>query len=118
MIQSAARSSSPRGPADRQVRTVVHELAHALGLHYGGTGRRRTEVFVNYITYIVCAFVGSISARSIPYITGWGEDGALDAIRDYAQTIDAIARVSRTRSTADPTRRPPGDSGAGEQIAA
>jgi hypothetical protein len=29
---------------------------------------------------------------SYRYIAGWGEDGALDAIREYAQTIDAIAR--------------------------
>jgi hypothetical protein len=29
---------------------------------------------------------------SYRYVAGWGEDGALDAIRDYAQTIDDIAR--------------------------
>jgi hypothetical protein len=29
---------------------------------------------------------------SYRYIAGWGEDGALDAIREYAQTIDKIAR--------------------------
>jgi len=28
----------------------------------------------------------------VPYIAGWGEDGELDAIRDYAETIDTIAR--------------------------
>jgi hypothetical protein len=32
------------------------------------------------------------SGQSIPYIAGWGEDGALDTIREYAQTIDTIAR--------------------------
>jgi len=25
-------------------------------------------------------------------VAGWGEDGALEAIRDYAATIDAVAR--------------------------
>ena len=25
-------------------------------------------------------------------MAGWGEDGALEAIRDYAATIDAVAR--------------------------
>jgi hypothetical protein len=30
--------------------------------------------------------------RIDPYVAGWGQDGALDAIREYAQTIDAIAR--------------------------
>ena len=38
-------------------------------------------------------YVGlDVGGESIPYIAGWGEDGALDAIRDYAATIDAIAR--------------------------
>ena len=29
---------------------------------------------------------------SYRYVAGWGEDGALDAIREYAETIDTIAR--------------------------
>jgi hypothetical protein len=33
-----------------------------------------------------------VGGESIPYIAGWGEDGALDAIREYAETIGAIAR--------------------------
>jgi len=33
-----------------------------------------------------------VGGESIPYVAGWGEDGALDAIREYAQTIDTIAR--------------------------
>ena len=33
-----------------------------------------------------------VGGESIPYIAGWGEDGALDAIREYAATIDTIAR--------------------------
>ena len=44
-------------------------------------------------TYIVCASVGlDVGGESIPYVAGWGEDGALDAIREYAETIDSIAR--------------------------
>ena len=31
-----------------------------------------------------------ISGETIPYIAGWGEDGALDAIHNYANTIDTI----------------------------
>jgi hypothetical protein len=34
----------------------------------------------------------SRAPSSYRYIAGWGEDGALDAIRDYAETIDTIAR--------------------------
>jgi hypothetical protein len=45
------------------------------------------------VTYIVCSSVGlDVGGESIPYIAGWGEDGALDAIREYAETIDMIAR--------------------------
>jgi hypothetical protein len=41
----------------------------------------------------VCSSAGlDVGGESIPYIAGWGEDGALDAIRQCAETIDAIAR--------------------------
>ena len=50
-------------------------------------------MLVDCVTYIVCSSVGlDVGGESIPYIAGWGEDGALDAIREYAQTIDTIAR--------------------------
>ena len=81
------------GPANRQVRTLIHELAHALGLGYGQYGREQAEVLVDCVTYVVCSSAGlDVGGESIPYIAGWGEDGALDAIREYAQTIDDIAR--------------------------
>jgi hypothetical protein len=79
--------------ANRQVRTLVHELAHALGVGYEQYGREQAEVLVDCVTYIVCSSVGlDVGGESIPYVAGWGEDGALDAIREYAETIDAIAR--------------------------
>jgi hypothetical protein len=81
------------GPANGQVRTLVHELAHALGVGYEQYGREQAEVLVDCVTYIFCSSVGlDIAGESIPYIAGWGEDGALDAIREYAETIDTIAR--------------------------
>lgn len=53
------------------------------------------------VTYICCASVHlDVGGGSIPYIAGWGEDGALDAIREYAQTIDTIAR--RLEQVVDP----------------
>jgi len=58
-------------------------------------------VLVDCVTYIVCCFVGlDVGGESVPYIAGWGEDGALDAIREYAETIDAIAR--RIEHAVDP----------------
>jgi hypothetical protein len=28
----------------------------------------------------------------VPYVAGWGEDGALDAVQEFAKTIDELAR--------------------------
>jgi hypothetical protein len=76
-----------------QVRILVHEIAHGLGVGYRDYGRQRAEVLVDTVTYIVCGSVGlDISGSSVPYVAGWGEDGALEAIRGYAETIDTIAR--------------------------
>jgi hypothetical protein len=81
------------GPPNRQVRTLTHEIAHSHGLGYAELGRERCEVLVDCVTYCVLGAVGlDVSGESIPYVAGWGEDGALDAIREYAQTIDTIAR--------------------------
>jgi hypothetical protein len=76
-----------------QVRVLVHEIAHALGVSYRDYGRKRAEVLVDSATYIVCGSFGlDTSASTIPYIAGWGETGELDSIRSYAETIDTIAR--------------------------
>jgi hypothetical protein len=62
-------------------------------------------VLVDCVTYVVCSSVGlDVGGESIPYVAGWGEDGALDAIRDYAETIDAIARQIEDALTDDSTR--------------
>jgi len=76
-----------------QVRVLVHELAHALGVGYREHGRSRAEVIVDTVTYVVCGSLGlDTSGSSIPYVAGWGEDGELEAIRSCARTIDEIAR--------------------------
>ena len=33
-----------------------------------------------------------VDGESIPYVAGWGEDGALEAVTDFAKTIDGLAR--------------------------
>ena len=43
-----------RGPANRQVRTLVHELAHAHGLGYAELGRERAEVLVDSAIFSPC----------------------------------------------------------------
>lgn len=87
----------------------LHELAHALGIGYRDFGRQRAEVLVDCVTYVVCGSVGlDVAGESVPYVAGWGEDGALDDIRQYAETIDTVARRIETaireadQCTADP----------------
>ena len=81
-------------PTNAQLRVLVHEIAHALGVGYDQYGRQQAEVLVDTVTYIVLAGQAGldVGGESIPYVAGWGEDGALDAIREYADTIDQIAR--------------------------
>jgi hypothetical protein len=100
-----------------QVRVLVHEIAHALGVGYREHGRGRAEVIVDTVTYVVCGSLGlDTSGSSVAYVAGWGEDGAIDAIRGCAQTIDEIARriedslrpVEQRVSTNDSPPRPRG----------
>jgi len=80
-------------PANARVRILVHEIAHALGVGYAEYGRARSEVIVDTVTNLVCASAGlDVSGESIPYVAGWGEDGALEAVSEFARTIDQLAR--------------------------
>jgi hypothetical protein len=82
-----------RTPANARVRVLVHEIAHALGIGYADFGRRRAEVLVDTVTFVVCGSVGlDVSGSSVPYVAGWGEGGDLEAIRTYAEAIDGLAR--------------------------
>jgi hypothetical protein len=54
-------------PANAQVRVLVHEIAHALGVGYTNYGRRRAEVLVDTVTFIVCGAVGlDTSGSTVP----------------------------------------------------
>lgn len=80
-------------PANAQLRTLIHELAHALGVTYERYSRPQAEVIVDAVTYVAASSVGlAVDGETIPYVAGWGEDGALEAVTEFAETIDAIAR--------------------------
>lgn len=81
--------------ANRQVKTLVHEIAHAVGVPtYKEHGRADAEVIVETAAVIVCGSIGlDTSGESIPYIAGWGENNDVQAIRRYAETVDTIART-------------------------
>jgi hypothetical protein len=91
-----------QAPPNAQLRTLIHETAHALGVHYTGYGRERAEVIVDTVTHLVAGSVGlDVSGESIAYIAGWGEDGALEAVTTFANTIDELARQIEHAIAAD-----------------
>jgi hypothetical protein len=94
------------GPANRQVRTLVHETIHALGLDYQHYPRAQAEVIVDTTTLVVLGGLGlDVSGETVPYVAGWGEDGALDAVTQFARLIDDLARrVEAALSTAGDTQ--------------
>jgi antirestriction protein ArdC len=81
----------PDQPANARVRTLIHELAHALGVGYAEYGRETAEVIVESAATIACASAGlDTSGESVPYIAGWG-DGTADTLREYAAKVDELA---------------------------
>ena len=45
------------------------------------------------ICFVACSSVGlAVDGESVAYVAGWGEDGALEAVTQFAATIDALAR--------------------------
>ena len=48
---------------------------------------------VETVTLMAATTVGlAVDGETIPYVSGWGEDGALEAVTEFAETIDEIAR--------------------------
>jgi hypothetical protein len=80
-------------PANAQLRTLIHECAHALGIDYQRYSRAQAEVMVDTATLIAASAVGlAVDGETIPYVAGWGETGALEAVSEFADTIDQVAR--------------------------
>jgi antirestriction protein ArdC len=82
-----------RQAPNAKVRVAIHELAHALGVSSERFGRERAEVIVECAAFVVAAGLQlETGGESIPYVAGWGEDGALNAVAEAAGLIDEIAR--------------------------
>lgn len=80
-------------PANARLRTLIHECAHALGIDYRSYSRAQAEVMVETVTLLAASTVGlAVDGETIPYVSGWGEDGALEAVTELAETIDKVAR--------------------------
>lgn len=80
-------------PTNAQLRILTHESIHALGVDYQQYTRSQAEVIVDTTTLIVLSAVGlDTSGETVPYVAGWGETGALQAVTEFAQLIDTLAR--------------------------
>jgi hypothetical protein len=80
-------------PANARVRVLIHEIAHAMGVDYQQYSRARAEVIVDTVSFVVGSSVHlDLGGETIPYVAGWGENGALEAVTEFAATIDTMAR--------------------------
>jgi hypothetical protein len=79
-------------PPNAQVRTLIHEIAHAHGIGYAEHGRSRAEVLVESVTFIVCGAIGlDTTGESIPYVASWDDDD-LESLEAFAHLVDTTAR--------------------------
>jgi hypothetical protein len=76
------------------VKTLIHELGHAL-LHAEGVvaSREVAEVEVESVAYVVCDALGLDSGEySFPYVTRWAE-GSSDVVKETAERAIGCAKA-------------------------
>lgn len=87
---------------NHQVKTLVHELSHALirwevELEQIKLSYAQEELVVESVAYTVCGSIGlDTSDYSVPYLASWAEQADLDTIEDCAAAIDRIAKRIET----------------------
>ncbi len=87
-------------PANGQVTTLVHELAHAHGIDYQRFSRPEAELIVESVACIVCAGAGlDTSSESVPYLAGWNPE--------HRPRAHPAARRHDRRDRAHDRARPP-----------
>jgi len=89
-----AKLISVRGgvSAAQAVKTLIHELGHAL-LHSEGPifSREVAEVEVESVAYVVCSAIGLEAGQySFPYVTRWAE-GSTDLVKETAHRVTQCA---------------------------
>ena len=84
--------------ANGQVKTLIHELAHALARTDRDCGDPRhsyaaEELIVESVAFTVCGSLGIDTAGySIPYLASWAETAGAGTLERYAAMIDRLAR--------------------------
>ena len=86
------------GSINQQVKTLVHELSHALVRVEVDDAQlpfsyAEEELVVESVAFTVCGSMGlDTSGYSVPYLASWSERAALSTIETAATTIDRIAK--------------------------
>lgn len=84
-----ALDTSLRGP--QALKTLTHELAHALCDHRGSIAKSDAETVAESVAFVVLDWLGiDTSAYSVPYIAHWGED--VDTLKANLQTIRSVSQ--------------------------
>ena len=69
-------------------------MSTRFGANYQTHTRPQAEVIVDTATLIILSGAGlDTSGETIPYVAGWGETGALEAVTEHAELIDRLART-------------------------
>ena len=83
---------------NHQVKTLVHELSHALirwevELEQLKLSYAQEELVVESVAFTVCGSIGLDTAGySIPYLASWSEQADLETIEETAAVVDRIAK--------------------------
>ena len=82
-----------------QVKTLIHELAHALVRHDHADNDpelsyAEEEIVAESVAYCACSSVGfDTSTYSTGYLAAWSQSAGSDSIQRYAALIDRLARA-------------------------
>lgn len=77
---------------DEAIRTLTHEIAHALGVGYAEYGVERAEVIVEAATHVALGTLGfDTSGESLTYLAVYGRENDLAVLRNDLGKINEIA---------------------------
>ena len=84
-----ALDTSLRG--SQALKTLVHEMAHAMCDHRGSISKADAETVAESIAFVVLDWLGiDTSSYSVPYIGAWAEDVA--TLKANVQTIRTVSQ--------------------------
>lgn len=97
MLRTRAIVVDDRPSINGQVRTLVHELAHALVRAEAAEddahlSHAEEELLAEAVAYTVCGTLGfDTSGETIPYPASWSQETPIETIQQTAERIHRIA---------------------------